>query len=57
MNMSGFVILLIPLLGLFPICRDGQWNWQVVKGSATLSLICWIGWFGALIVGTIVLFT
>ena len=49
---SGWIILFIPLVGLIPICKDGQWNWNVVSSSKLLSVVFWIGWFSALIVGS-----
>lgn len=49
-NHDGFVILLIVILGLVPICRGGKWNWEVVQGSEALSTMFWFGWFSALLV-------
>jgi hypothetical protein len=61
MHLDGFVILGIPLMGLAAICRGGKWHWNVVQQVAgedipwgkTLNALCWLGWFGALIVGTL----
>jgi hypothetical protein len=36
MNNEGWLILLIPLLGLVPIVRGGRFRWKVVPFSAAL---------------------
>jgi len=47
---DGFIILLIVLMGLVPICRGGKWNWKVVQRGKALSAVFWFGWFSALLV-------
>jgi len=54
MNSSGFV-LIIPLLGLVPICREGRWTWSVVPRSKILNVLFWCGWFLSLVVGLLIL--
>ncbi len=53
MHYDGFIILTIVLIGLVPICRHKQWNWQVVQHSKVLNALFWCGWFGALVVGVL----
>lgn len=41
--------LLLPLgmivfVGLFPILREGKWNWEVVPENRVGTIIFWIGW-------------
>ncbi len=50
MHYDGFVILLIPVLGLIAICRNGKWNWNVVPSNKVLNGIFWFGWISALLV-------
>ncbi len=57
MNLQAGLILLIPLLGLVPICRDGKWNWKVVKTSILLNGVFWLGWTVSLAVGLLNLFS
>ena len=53
MHYDGFLILLVPLMGLNAICRNGKWNWNVVASSKVLNGIVWLGWFSALLVGLV----
>jgi hypothetical protein len=55
MNLNGFLILLIPLMGLIVIFRGGRFQWRVVPSSQLFSFICWFGWVSALVVGLLVL--
>ena len=48
---DGFIILLVVLVGLVPICRSGEWNWKVVEWNIALNTCFWFGWFSALVVG------
>ena len=54
MNMQGFLILLVPIIGLVPICREKRWNWKVSKSSSLLTVLFWFGWFTSLTVGILV---
>jgi len=53
MNVYGFLILWIPLMGLVPICREKRWNWRVAKSSNLLTVLFWIGWWSSLVVGVL----
>ncbi len=57
MILQGGLILLIPAIGLVPICKGGKWNWKVVKSSGPVNAIFWLGWTFALIVGLLDLFS
>jgi hypothetical protein len=48
---NGLLILLVPLMGLFAICRGGKWHWKVIEDSKALNAIVWIGWITGLVVG------
>ncbi len=50
MNMQGFIILITPIVGLIPICKDRSWNWRVTN-SGPLTILFWIGWFTSIVVG------
>ena len=67
MNAQGFLILLIPALGLISICRGGRWHWDPIgPGGAAwlhtpfmhrlLVAMFWVGWSTGLVVGTLMLF-
>jgi hypothetical protein len=54
LNIRGLWILVIPMAGLFAIFRHGRWSgWKVVNSSRVLSVIVWIGWTVALVVGVV----
>jgi hypothetical protein len=53
MHYDGFIILLVVLPALGPICRNGKWNWDVVKQSKLLNVVFWFGWFSALAVALV----
>ena len=55
MNMHGFAILCIPIIGLVSICRDRTWNWRVIRSSTLLNGLFWTGWVFSLTVGILVL--
>ena len=51
LNRNGILMMVIPVLGLFAIFRDGRWNgWKVVASSILLSAMVWFGWVIALVV-------
>jgi hypothetical protein len=67
MNTQGFLILLIPILGLCAICRGGRWHWDVISSDGMPVLrsnfirrlllgMFWLGWSTSLIVGVLMLF-
>ncbi|MFC1805435.1 hypothetical protein ACFL09_00450 [Planctomycetota bacterium] len=56
MDSRGWLILLIPAIGLLPILRDKRWNWRVVRSHKLLNALFWLGWAAALVVGLLVLF-
>ena len=56
MNDAAFGALLIPILGLFAICRNGKWYWDPIYStfqikSRLLTGVFWLGWTAGLIVG------
>jgi len=64
MNIQGSLILLIPILGLFAICRTGRWRWDVMSYYGTPFLgsyfvhrlvlaMFWLGWSTGLVVGVL----
>lgn len=54
LNNDGFWLLLIPVIGLFAIFRDGRWSgWKVVEWSTLLSTLFWCGWIVSLAVGVV----
>lgn len=66
MNTEAFLVLLIPLFGLFAILRGGRWNWDPIGtgGSAwthtpfmhrLLAAMLWFGWTTSLAVGVLML--
>jgi hypothetical protein len=48
---DGFVMLLLPIVGLTAICRHGKWRWNIIEGSTALNALIWFGWFTALAAG------
>ncbi len=52
---DAWLVLLIPLFGLFAIFSDGHFNPKVVPFSLALSIVCWLGWLGALLCGVLML--
>ena len=67
MNTQGFLMLLIPILGLFAICRSGRWRWDVMSFYGTpfmgsyfihrlVLVMFWLGWSTGLIAGVLMLF-
>jgi hypothetical protein len=66
MKTQAFLILLIPVLGLFAILRGGRWNWDPIgpDGAAWLHTpfmhrllvaMFWLGWSTGLVVGLLLL--
>lgn len=53
---GAFLSMLIPLLGLFAICRGGRWKWKVVESNEVANGIFWIDWVASLVVGLMRLF-
>jgi hypothetical protein len=53
MHYDGFAILLVVIIGLVPICRGGQWHWEVVGRNKALNALFWCGWFIGLLVGVL----
>lgn len=52
----GFIILIIPVVGLVPIYRTGKWKWKIVE-SVLFNALFWLGWFTSLIVAVIIIIT
>jgi hypothetical protein len=48
---DGFMMLVVPIMGLFAICRGGKWHWKVIEGSKALNAFLWFGWLTGLVVG------
>jgi hypothetical protein len=55
MKTKAWIILLIPLTAPVAIFRTDHFDWQVVPGSSIASVVCWLGWIGALVFGFLML--
>jgi len=67
MNTEGFLVLLMPVIGLYAICRGGRWHWDPISSNGVAWIqsrfvhrlllgMFWVGWTTGLVIGVLMLF-